>query len=145
LLQNGWMQNCFGLCFWRQNQVRMELDAWKWAMLDLVPSPIIKEFSSWSFSKQDTLRINFQSIIYHDKKKTERVQELFIINKYQRSLKTSRSRMYFPLTHNANLHKIEIWKRLLKQEEILWTLFKNRKSVSMEAPNLRYNQRVSQL
>jgi hypothetical protein len=47
--------------------------------------------------------------------------------------------MYF-LTHNANLHKINL-EKLLKQEEILWTL-ENQENQSVWRSQTRYNQRV---
>jgi hypothetical protein len=50
--------------------------------------------------------------------------------------------MYFPY-HNANLHKINL-KKILKQEEILWTLENQEQKISQYGgSNLRYNQRVS--
>jgi hypothetical protein len=57
------------------------------AILENGTSPIIKEFSSWrSFSKRDTLRINFSPIIYHDKK-LSRYKELFNIINSKRGIR----------------------------------------------------------
>jgi hypothetical protein len=62
----------------------------------------------------------FQSTIYHDKKlSSTKNSSTSLTTKYQRSLKTSWSRMYFPYTR---LHKINLKKAFKARRRNTWTL-----------------------
>jgi DNA repair photolyase len=91
-------------------RVRMSLMPEKWAILENGTSPIIKEFSSWrTFQAGYSTHINF-SQLFTDK--TERVQELFNIinNEVSEEFKKQAGLECIFLTHNANLHKINLEK-----------------------------------
>jgi hypothetical protein len=99
------------------------------AILENGTSPIIKEFSSWrSFSKQDTLRTSI-SVNYLPRQKLSGYKELFNIinNEVSEEFKKIGLDVF---SYSANLHKINLEKGLLKQEELTLET-KNRKSVSM--------------
>jgi DNA repair photolyase len=73
------------------------------------------QFLEKLFQAGYSTHINFSPIIYHDKNWAgTKNSSTSLTTKYQRSLKNSRSRMYF-LTHNANLHKINLEKGLLRK------------------------------
>jgi hypothetical protein len=65
-----------------------------------------------SFSKQDTLRTSISVQLFTTTKKLSGTKNssTSLTTKYQRSLKNKRSRIF--LTHNANLHKINLEKGL---------------------------------
>jgi spore photoproduct lyase len=92
------------------------------------------QFLEKLFQAGYSTHINFSPIIYHDKKLSG-YKELFNIinNEVSEEFKKQAGLECIFLTHNANLHKINLEKGLLKQEEILWTLENQEQSVSMEA------------
>jgi spore photoproduct lyase len=128
-------------------RVRMSLMPEKMrAILENGTSPIIKrvQFLEKLFQAGYSTHINFSPIIYHEKKLSG-YKELFNIinNEVSEDFKKQAGLECIFLTHNANLHKINLEKGLLKQEEILWTLENQEQKISQYGgSNLRYNQRV---
>jgi DNA repair photolyase len=87
------------------------------AILENGTSPIIKrvQFLEKLFQAGYSTHINFSPIIYHDKKLSgTKNSSTSLTTKYQRSLKQAGLECIF-LTHNANLHKINL-KRPFKKK-----------------------------
>jgi predicted NodU family carbamoyl transferase len=94
-----------GLCSWKQNQSKNELDAWEnesytWKRYQSHNKKV--QFLEKLFQAGYSTHINFSPTIYHDKKTEQpKNSSTSLTTKYQRSLNKLVSNVF--LTHNANL------------------------------------------
>lgn len=128
-------------------RVRMSLMPEKMrSILENGTSPTIKrvQFLEKLFQAGYSTHINFSPIVYHDKK-LRGYRELFHIinNEVSEEFKKQCGLECIFLTHNENLHKINLSKGLLDQENILWAIENQEQKISQYGGNnLRYKKNI---